>query len=385
MSQVLPQLVDVQGLSDDKPASSIFAVARDRSIDVLRGIAIMLMTVSHVGAKSHLSAVLHLPLWFSAASPFILLSGTVIGMRAARRPPEKRFSDYRRLADRALMLWVIHCVLLVAVLLIHEATGRLKAPSIAAVGGWTTAAWMIPILRLQARDYMNILPMFIVFLLAAPLLLEAMRRSATLPCLFVSFSLWVVTQRYPGWMHFTASSVGPDWFQLPAWQFPFVLGLAIGFHRERLRASGPSPWKTWATRLACAGVFVLFVIAQLQRNILKPLGGHLPDRWGWLLAHDRWAPLEAIYAVGLLFVGHLALQRLFQGNIPIFVKGAAMLETLGKRSLYSFLVHLPLALLASGIVIESQPRWLQEGAVVAALVIVYQMAKHDVLKRYIPN
>ena len=130
---------------------------------------------------------------------------------------------------------------------------------------------------------------------------------------------------------------------------------------------------------------MLFVVAQLQRNILAPLEGISPTAGGGCSHTIRWAPLEAIYALGLLFVGHLALQRLFQGNMPVFLKGAAMLETLGKRSLYSFLVHLPLALLASGIVIESQPRWLQEGAVVAALVIVYQMAKHDILKRYIPN
>ncbi|HMJ14428.1 MAG TPA: hypothetical protein VK524_23590, partial [Polyangiaceae bacterium] len=51
---------------------------RDRPVDVLRGLAIVLMITSHVGARSRVNTLLHLPLWIFALGLFVGLSGFVV-------------------------------------------------------------------------------------------------------------------------------------------------------------------------------------------------------------------------------------------------------------------------------------------------------------------
>jgi hypothetical protein len=58
---------------------------------------------------------------------------------------------------------------------------------------------------------------------------------------------------------------------------------------------------------------------------------------------------------------------------------------LGRKSLYCFLVHLPIALLASALNLQSCSVFVQDLAVVTALVVVYHMARYEVFGRIIPN
>src|SRR5690349_16920588 len=143
-------------------------MSRDRAIDVLRGWAIVLMITSHVGALSHVGVLFNLPLLIDAAGPFVLLSGFVLGMGARAGKPVKG------VLRRAGQLYVIHVGLMAGVLVIHEATHRMRIPSIAAAGGLSAVLWKVPALRLQALDFLNILPMFVVFFLASPLVVGAL-------------------------------------------------------------------------------------------------------------------------------------------------------------------------------------------------------------------
>jgi len=51
------------------------------------------------------------------------------------------------------------------------------------------------------------------------------------------------------------------------------------------------------------------------------------------------------------------------------------LEVLGQKSLYCFVVHLPVALVASAFLLGDRPRILQDAAALAALAFVYGMAR----------
>jgi peptidoglycan/LPS O-acetylase OafA/YrhL len=104
---------------------------RDRAVDVLRGLAIVLMITSHVGARSRVNTLLHLPLWIFALGLFVGLSGFVVGLRA-RTTQGTGARGYLR---RAGQLWLVNCVLTLSVLAIHALTGRLSAPSISELGG----------------------------------------------------------------------------------------------------------------------------------------------------------------------------------------------------------------------------------------------------------
>ena len=327
------------------------------------------------GGRSRISALINLPLWLDPAGPFVLLSGLVLGMGARGDKP------LRRVWKRARELWLIHIGWMVVVLFVHETTGRLRAPSLAAAGGVLGALWKVPTLRLQALDYMNILPLFVVFFAAAPLVIIAMRRGGTLACLVVSLTLWLVTQRDPGWLRFTDVASGEEAFVLPAWQFPFLLGLACGFHGRAIAAHF-SRHRGWLVPMMATLSGGVFVLAQLQRKVALRLGCHLPKALDWVFAKETWGPGRAAYTVSLLGLGYLGIDWLLG---PGRGEGARPLEVLGRRSLYSFLVHLPLALLFSGLGLYFAPIFVQDLAAVLSLVAVYHMARNDVLGRYIPN
>jgi hypothetical protein len=351
------------------------ATGRNRAIDVLRGWAIVLMISSHIGTRSRLSVLINLPLWLDPAGPFVLLSGLVLGMAARGNKPLS--SVWRR----ARQIWFIHVAAMVVVLFVHETTGRLNAPSIADAGGLGAALWKIPTLRLQALDFMNILPLFVVFFAVAPFLILAMRRGAAALCLAGSLGLWLLTQHAPGWWRFTDPACGPEAFILPGWQLPFVLGLVLGFHADLL-AGLYRKNSAWLTAMMAMVAGTVFVLAQLQRTVAARFGAHVPDSLEWVFGKEAWGPGRAIYTLSLLGLGYLGVDWVVRRGRA---GGVRPLEILGRKSLYSFLVHLPIALLASALNLQVHAAIVQDLAVLSALAVVYLMARYEVFGRIIPN
>lgn len=350
---------------------------RDRSLDVLRGWAIVLMLVSHVGARSWLTTLLHLPLWISAATPFVVLAGVVLGLRQIEHPAP------HRVWRRAASLWGVHVILMILVVAVHEATGRLHAPSVASMGGPVHAAWKISVLRVQSIDYMNILPLFVVFLALAPLVVAAIRKGRAWLALAPSCVLWGAAQIAPERLRFTDPISGADVFVLAAWQLPFVLGVCAG---ARWTALSQTIWplhRRWVLPLLITVMSALFTLAQLQRNVAARLGQRLPPWTDWLVAKATWGPLRGLYLLGLMILGYLLLERLRQRGRPFEWLGPV--EWMGQRSLYCFLVHLPIALLASALGLMSAPRWSHEVAAVAVVVTVYVMSRFNILGRFVPG
>jgi hypothetical protein len=335
------------------------------------------MVLAHVGPTTRLAAIAHFPYVLSAAEPFVLLSGLVLGLRVARgAPPETALG-------RAGRLWGIHCTLMFAVLIVHEATGQLRSPSVEELGGWLAALWKVPALRAQSLDYMNILPLFVVFFAAAPWLVGVMRAGHTAPVVAASVALWLVTQwRVP--FRFTDPACGPEAFVLSAWQLLFVLGVAVGLHAERVRAAWLRHVK-W-TLPALLGLFTaLFVLAQLQRAAFAASPLHLPPTWALLTEKERLGPGRVLYDLVCMATAYAAFGWVRQRAPRLALHGLAPLELLGSRSLYSFLVHLAPALLASGLGLHQAPRTAQELAAGGAVGFVYLMARYHVLGRIIPS
>ncbi len=352
---------------------------RDRAVDALRGLAIVLMVTSHVGARSRVNTLLHLPLWIFALGLFVGLSGFVVGMRARTTPA----LGARGFLRRAGQLWVIHCVLTLSVIAVHELTGRLVAPSIAELGGIAPAALGVLTLYVQPLDYMNILPLFIVFFVCAPLLVALLKRGFTAATLSLSAALWTTSQVYPYWSRYTHPASWPELGAVAAWQFAFVLGVVLGYEQARLKAwlGARSTTLTWC---AAGGVGVIFIVAQLQRTVLQRFGLALPPHWAWLVSKTELGPLALLYMLGLLFLAYRGLtwlKRHAARHLTLF----APLETLGRRSLYAFLIHLPLALAASAAGLNGRAGWVQDACALAALVVVYACTRTHWLGRYLPS
>jgi hypothetical protein len=347
---------------------------RNPSIDVLRGAANVLMIPNHVGAASHVNTAFNLAGWFDPAGAFVLLAGVVLGLGVRGDKP------VWNLYGRVSKMWRTHVLLTAAVIALHELTGRLDSPSVAALGGPFAALWKLLALRAQPRDYMNILPMFIVCFLGAPWVVLALRRGLTALVLAGSLALYGFAQVDPAALRFTDLACGPEAFVMAAWQFTFVVGLLAGFHATRLgelyRAAPRAVWISLFVIVAalCLGAFV-------QRPSFRGLGLALPPHLTWATRKEAWGPLRALYTCALLALSYLAVDRLYALGRG---RGLDWLSMLGRKSMYCFLVHLPFALLASGLLLPAQPLWFQDLAALLTIAIVYGLAKHDVLARYLP-
>ncbi|HKU39381.1 MAG TPA: OpgC domain-containing protein [Polyangiales bacterium] len=352
------------------------AARRDRDFDVLRGWAIVLMIFSHAGAKTALGALAHLPYWISAADPFFWLSGAMLGMRAAAG------IELRSVWARARQFWLIHCVLQLAMLLAHEATGLFRCPSLAALGGSWAVAWKLPLLRVQALDLMNILPLFAVCFAIAPLALTALRvRLGGSLFLLASAGLWLASQRDGSALRFSDPACGDEPFELLAWQFTFFCGLFLGYHQRAIRAAlrRCARQAFVALSLLVAGSFVL---AQLQRSGFGDHALRIPGAW---VEKANWGPLRAVYVVGILCWVYSLLGWCRQHWPEPTARLLAPLELLGQSSLYCFLVHLVPALLASALLVDTWPLLPRELAPLAGIAFVYAAARTQLLARYLPH
>src|SRR5690349_13574515 len=73
--------VTAEAASEEAPRRGGRASRRDLALDLLRGWAIVMMIIGHIGPLSRLTMLTHFPVWLSASDPFFFISGTVIGMR----------------------------------------------------------------------------------------------------------------------------------------------------------------------------------------------------------------------------------------------------------------------------------------------------------------
>jgi len=377
-----------------EPLVSILRGTRDPALVSIRGFAIVAMLATHVGGATLITAALHLGSWaVSPADLFVLTSGFVLGLKGRRdAATQSEGSFVRWCVRRALVLFCVHCVLTSVVLVAHALTGRLLAPDVAELGGFWRASLLVLTLREQPLDFMNILPLYVVFLAISPVALHAGRRGLSAVVVLASFSLWVFAQYNPNAVPLPDARLGPVVFSLAAWQFPFVIGLMTGFHSARaaeLVRSAPALLKL----LAVVGMSLLFLGMQLQRRYLHGLGlTLLPAGWNLLFSKATWGPLRAIYTVGFMHFSHLGIRRFLRAAVGSTLRpvkwlsaGLERLQQIGRRSLYCFQLHLLFALAASLLGTRLWSRGSQELVVAGAIGAFFALAKRNVGAAFFAN
>jgi hypothetical protein len=364
------------------------APARDRALDMARGYAIVAMITSHVGPATAVSMVPNFPHLLSAADYFFLVSGAATGLVAARKltsvPPR---SLDKQLLRRAARLYVIHCLLTLAVIAIHELTGRLRAPGIHELGGLAQTLWLIGSLQVQPFDYMNILPLFVAYFAMAPLVLKLLRHRKEWLLLAGSTLVWLASQWHPDVVPLPKPGIEPNTFSLTAWQFPFVVGFVLGYHRLRL-LDWCAGIPVWLRRSLVALVALQFLLAQFQRAHLRSFHLAMPEAYQALLSKQTFAPLHALYAISFCVFGYAAFrwlvsrESLARGAWASLLRAfCAALETIGRNSLYCFVMHLPFALVASAAYASEWSRSAQNLFTLLAIAGVYLLARWQALVR----
>ena len=318
-------------------------------IDFVRGLMLVLMTVTHLPTR--VSIPLGQPFGFvSAAEGFVLLSaymaGLVYGRVAFRKGvPEMRRAFWRRALTiygcQAATLLFLFTVITVIGLYVNESavkgllTFYFTHPVDALLGG---------LLLVYEPPLLDILPLYVLFMLLSPWVLAFALQRSWVPVMAVSVLLWFLSQfGFAEWSWVQFSRILPvsvpfsetGSFIMGAWQFLWVMGLWMGASRNDPQAAPFEfpRWTLWlAGAIALTGLVWRHAIGQVPFPH-TPWLNPLQDKW--LLAPMRLIDLFALTVLAIRF-GPALLARLPRMR---------WLETLGSASLAVFCTHLVVVLL----------------------------------------
>lgn len=328
--------------------------SRNDGLDALRGLFLVLMTLTHM--PTGLSSALGQPFGqISAAEGFVMLSAFLAGQVYLKRGMRNGFGAMRKaLWSRAATVYRHHLALfafgITMVLLIGLVNEQKAITNLfmqyMAHPIETAAAGLLLIYQPALFD---ILPMYVMFLLLTPWVLEqAQRRGWGLP-LAISVAIWTASllgvrpMFHQGLMAVTGLSLpmaATGSFNPFAWQLMWVVGLWLGTARM---LGFESPLR--ATPRAVTLLAVLAVTFLLWRHA----GGQVP--FG---LEASGAPASANKLIDKWDLGPLRLMNVFAVAVVIAAVGPAIarrvktgfLTRLGRSSLPVFSAHLVCCLLA---------------------------------------
>jgi hypothetical protein len=226
---VLEARSDVVFRDAARPAGHV----RLMSIDFWRGVALVSIFINHIPGNLF-EPYTHKNFGFSdAAEMFVLLAGVAAAFAYMPGFTTSPARTVVRIGLRAWTLYMAHltliavCAAIVAyAVLVTQDTRLLEATQFdQIIGNPLSAVIGVATLGLQPA-YLNILPLYVVLLLAAPVMMSLVRVSPLLG-LAVSASLYVAAQ-FCGWS-LPAYPAEEAWYFNPlAWQLLFMTGLCVG-------------------------------------------------------------------------------------------------------------------------------------------------------------
>jgi hypothetical protein len=317
-------------------AQAAHQMRRIPQLDSLRGLLLVWMTVTHLPTR--VSAYSNQVVGFvSAAEGFILLAALLTG-RIQRRATETYGPEVarRKLFQRISRIYSYHLMLLgvafglcagAAVYLDRVPLQNLldfylERPKTALIGA--------PLL-LYNPPLLDILPIYIIFMLLTPLLLWAAGRWGWLRVLSASACVWLLAQcNLRAWIYSLVAHAGfpiplreMGAFDIFAWQLLWTAGLALGEARLPLR------WPKWVVVTSGTVAAALFICRHTPFD--KLTGPVLFD-----LLIDKWK-LGVLRLVNATAIGILLVRF---GPSIAGSRFAERLAVLGRASLEVFATHL---------------------------------------------
>jgi hypothetical protein len=214
---------------------------RDRYIDSWRGIFHVVLTLDHLPflfpAISYLLGGLFQPLGYvSVAEGFVFLSGYVSGLVYTRvRREQGAYAVWRKVLLRSRDIFGCYVLAVVTLVSLIRSCGESNLDW----GSWKSLLVLpLPlaaarvILLLTQPAFLEILPMYCLFLLFVPSILRQLERGCQMRVAIISMALWSAAQfgirkAWVGLIH-PWISVEPGYFDSFGWQILFVAGLICG-------------------------------------------------------------------------------------------------------------------------------------------------------------
>jgi hypothetical protein len=324
-------------------------LTRLSELDALRGLMLVLMTITHLPTR--LSSPLGQPFGYvSAAEGFVLLSAYMAGLVYGRTAHEKSIETMgRAFWQRAFKVYACHIAILLFLFTVIAAVGlTVDQPAVKNLMAYYLAqpwrAFLAGAALLYKPPLLDILPMYVLFMLASPWLMGYGMRRGWRGVMALSIGLWLLAQFGLGqWLydvtlgaagaHLPFSETGS--FATFAWQLLWVLGLWMGASRSQPGIS-PFVFPRWAVGLAVT----IAVLGMGWRHAV----GQIPFAQGVManMLFDKWqlGPLRLLSLFALVVV----VIR-FGPTLVNLKPRWAFLEKLGSGSLPVFCAHLLMVLL----------------------------------------
>lgn len=382
-------------------------VERDLRIDALRGLAIVLIVVNHVELPSVFELVSQETIGIvSGAELFVAMSGVVLGMVYRRRLARTDLVEVTgALLTRA---WKLYRTALAVVLVVYLLTllpgvdgravttfelgdGRTSDtyPNVEQLGEYPVPGFVVRdllLLRLGPWQF-NVMGLYVLLLVVAPLLLAALRRRLALVVLGLSWGLYALDSTRSTRL---LGSQFEDPFPLLTWQVLFVTGAVVGWYREALLA--------FFRRPAGRAVLAIAVVAHLGIVLLAASSTFLSNGYDVRLDLLPSATFDAVHAdwftratldlgrlldVWLLLATGYALLTAFWRPLDRAV--GWLLVPLGRASLYVFVLHVVAALVVAQVPGVRESVALGTLAHGVVLAVLWTMVTRRVLFRVIPQ
>jgi hypothetical protein len=317
------------------------ATGRRLELDAMRGLMLVWIALTHLPTAA--SAWVNQPFGFvGAAEGFIFLSALFTGRIYFRIAERDGYSAMRRkLWGRTLRLYGYHILLLAFAFLVAvpiashgDRPGLHNLLDFYFMAGAKQAVTEAALL-IYRPPLLDILPMYIIFLLFTLVAISLARSIGWKPILWTSFAFWGLAQfgfrdaEHTFMMRYIPTRIPLNEmgsFDLWAWQFLWFLGVWLGVRW----AQDDLPIENWATRATLPAVLIASFCFILRRRIAHGL-----ELGPFEFLFDKWhlGPVRVLdfAAVGALLI---VSQRV--------TKRAAIrpLVLLGQSSLQVFCVHL---------------------------------------------
>ena len=240
-------------------ATETSGVKRSHWIDGIRGAALLLICFDHIAQylpifRPALSRTFQMLGIVTMAEIFILTSGAAVAKGYLWRTPAPNPLDRRiRLWKRAGRIYFAHLLTLALLLLVSSLPGGRLTDLPAGVELRPFVSFALGSILLFQPRLVDLLPMYVVFFLVLPSVLNAIERDRAMSIALGSVSLWLLAQCFtmPLSVRYFHGLIFPA-FNLLAWQLLFVLGIFM-VHPKVAR---------WATDLT----------PKIRRNIVVVLG-----------------------------------------------------------------------------------------------------------------
>jgi hypothetical protein len=322
-------------------SSTCLHMRRRPELDAARGLMLVWMTLTHLPTRANIYANQTIG-FVSSAEGFIFLSALFTGLIYFRLSQKQGIvAMQRRLWTRTVRLYIYHALLL--------AFAFLVAVPVAAHGNRPNLYYLLDFyflagakraivdsaLLIYRPPLLDILPMYIIFLVFTPLALRLGMKKGWKWVLGPSFTIWLLAQfglrqwvydlaRHAFGMRIPLNEMGA--FDLWAWQFLWALGMWFGVRW----AKEDIPVQEWARRFLVPAAIIVPVLLVLRYAV-----GTSVELGRFEICFDKWH-------LGVVRLVNFAAVAVLLSRFPVVLRSITVrpLVMMGRASLQVFCAHL---------------------------------------------